>query len=404
MQDIRAALLSAVLVIPQAIAFAALAGLPPSYGLWASVIPVAVAALLGRTPELLTGPVVALSLALYSGLSQYAAPGGDTYIQYALFITLATGALQIVLSILGAQRILSWVPDWGTAAILSAVGVNLIASQIPSISGLPAVAIEGTIGQAWSALMALSDWHWQSIATVTVTIAVAFGSAGAPWRTLRALSLLAALSVGSLFAAMLPGMDQTLGNVSLGVPLSNPLALGATGWAWWPQWIPVIFTLAVLGLLQTGIIVRRVGGGVAELRREGLSGGVANIVAACTAGLPISGSFNRSIAHEQAGARTRWAAVGSGAAVLCVAFVPRLMSLIAIPAMSGMLLAIGWKLIDRNVFSQHKMFAVSVTTAGVFLGLQWAVALALALGAWRHFARGQQGTESADPAMRDVAP
>ena len=97
--DLLAGLTGAVLVLPQGIAFATIAGMPPEFGLYAAMIPAIIAALFGSSPQLVSGPTTAASIVLFSSLSAMAVPGSANYIQLALTLTLMVGVIELVMGL-----------------------------------------------------------------------------------------------------------------------------------------------------------------------------------------------------------------------------------------------------------------------------------------------------------------
>ena len=95
--DAFAALTGVVVVLPQGVAFATIAGMPPEYGLYAAMVPAIVAAVFGSSRQLVSGPTTAASIVLFSTLSALAVPGTEAYVRYALTLTFMVGAIQLAM-------------------------------------------------------------------------------------------------------------------------------------------------------------------------------------------------------------------------------------------------------------------------------------------------------------------
>ncbi len=333
--DAAAAVLAAVLVLPQAIAFAALAGLPPAWGLYSAVVPTAVAALAGSSRHVLTGPTNALSLALAAALAPLAVAGSAEYLRLALVVTLMIGLIQVAVALLRLG-----------------VLTHFIA---------PSVLLGFTSGAAlliaWHALADAGLWPRQDAAALVVagcTLALALAlRRGWP----RGPGLLLALVAGTLLgAALVQWGGATLPRLGR---LPQP----------WPEWqvpawqsadLPRLATIALaltlVALGQSVAIAKAMAqrsGQVLDVNRECLGQGLANTVGAFFSCFATCGSLNRSVPHLQAGARTPLAAVmAAGLLLALVAVAAPLLAWVPLAAISGLLLVVAWSLIDRAAWQE----------------------------------------------------
>src|SRR5262245_51995001 len=136
--DAIAGLIGATIVLPQGVAFATLAGLPPEYGLYAAMIPAIVGALFGSSMHLVTGPTNALSILLFSQLAPIAEPFSPQYVQLALTVAFLTGALQLALGIGGMGMLVNFISHSVIVGFTAAAGLIIIAAQAPSLLGIDA--------------------------------------------------------------------------------------------------------------------------------------------------------------------------------------------------------------------------------------------------------------------------
>jgi len=333
--DAAAALLAAVLVLPQGIAFAALAGLPLAWGLYSAVVPTLIAALAGSSRHVLTGPTNALSLALAASLAPLAVSGSAEYVRLALVVTLMIGVIQVAVALLRLGVLTHFIAPSVLLGFTSGAAVLI----------------------AWHALKDLGAWpqpDWPALAVALFTLALAL-AARRLWP--RSPALMVAL-VGGLLAGL--GF-QHLGGHALQQVGSLPQAwpdwhVPALQWADVPRLATIALALTLVALGQSVAIAKALAqrsGQHLDVNRECLGQGLANTVGAFFSCFASCGSLNRSVPHLQAGARTPLA--GVMAALLLVALVavaaPGL-ALIPLAAVSGLLLRVALSLIDRQAWRE----------------------------------------------------
>lgn len=390
--EARAGLITAALALPQAIAFAGLAGLPPQMGLWACVIPLVLTALVGDLPHLVTGPIVSVSLVMCSTLQLYATPGSRAYIGDAAVVTLGVGLLQLLIAGSGLVRLIDWIRAWGTEAITNAVAIALLLSQVPSALGLTTARLPDW-QQAWTALLDIRGANRAAIGLFLVTFGLGIVLGKAPWPMVRQLRLAIVLALGTALAWLLGLQVLQVGYAPPGLPWTH-MAWDAQTRAWLPQWTGLMLNLAVLALLQSVVLARafklRNPDRPVSLRREALAQGVANVVIAFTGGYVSGASFNRSITHARLGARCALAIVlAAGFLLLAAAAAPSLIACIPYPAMAAMLALTAVNMMEfRHARARSFIAACSVlvVACGVFIGIGWAVALAFGVAVAQHLA------------------
>ncbi len=390
--EARAGLITAALALPQAIAFAGLAGLPPQMGLWACVIPLVIAALVGDLPHLVTGPIVSVSLVMSSTLQLYATPGSGTYVRDVAVVTLGVGLLQLLIAAAGMARVIDWIRAWGTEAITNAVAVALLLSQVPAALGVTP-AILPNWQQAWTALLDIHGANPSAAGLFIVTFGLGIALGRTPWPIVRQLRLAIMLVLATALSWLLGLQLSQVGYAPLSIPWT-PIELDAQTRAWLPQWAGLMLDLAVLSLLQTVVLARafkmRNPSRPVSLRREALAQGVANVVVAFTGGYVGGASFNRSITHERLGARCALAIVFAAVfLVLAVAAAPSLIAQIPYPAMAAMLALTAVNMFELRQARTRPFIATCsalVVACGVFIGIGSAVALAFAIAVAQHLA------------------
>lgn len=325
--DLVAACIVSVLLIPQSLAYAMLAGLPPQAGLYASLLPLAAYAALGSSPFLSVGPVAMLALMIAQALSQ--APTDVSATDAGLVLAAEVGlALALAASLrLDALASLLSVPvlhGFETGATLS-----IAASQLPVLFGSPAHGFE------WPALLRSgveSHWAWQPWTLLfggTSLLLLLLARLGLPALLARLMRDSLATTVARLapllilLAAMLLAhavQVQARGVALVGTlpQLSLPLALPPVDLTLWLAMLPSALMLALLAYVSSLVVAESLARRRAQRihpRRElwGLAG--ANVVASFSGGMPVAGSFSRSVLLFDAGGRTR----------MCIVFIAILM-------------------------------------------------------------------------------
>lgn len=391
--DMRAAWVSALIMLPQAIAFAVLAGLPPEMGIYSSIVPVIVASLLGASPRLLSGPNTAVAMMIGPALAPLAVPGSNEYIAYAAVLTLLVGVAQFVGALGGIGRILEQLPRFTSTGLSLGIGLVMLTCQIAPALGL----MSSPNLPSWLAPWVFAErWHevnpWAVLVTgVTIATGQLFAWLRKPWMPGLIAALLAGAASGwvlDLCVGMSAVHLDRLGHLQLEFPAPVlPIAHIDDFYAW-KQLAASAIGIAVVASLQSVLILRSlaVDAGHRVCRRELLAQAAANLCASVFSGFACSGSFNRTASHVDAGAVTRAAVIMSSLILLGIgllaapvyAYVPR-------AAIAGALALVGWSMVRSGWKSAcaDKGFARAATLAlGVsvpFIGMQTALMLALVL-------------------------
>lgn len=388
--DAQAALLGALLVLPQGIAFAALAGLPAQYGLYAAVVPCIVAALAGSSRHVMSGPTNANSLALAAMLAPMAATGSAHYIELALMVTLMVGAIQLGIGALRLGRLADFISP---AALLGFTGgaallIGLHALRDATESGVPAgMGALRTLG-AW--LGSLADSHPLALAVAALALlGAALSRRYWPRSPHLLIGLVLASVAGALAQAMLAGrVDPLVVTGALPSPWPSP-HLPQVDLAELPELFDKALALSVIALGQSLSIAKVLAarsGQRLDVNREFVGQGLSNLVGGAMQCYLSCGSLNRSLPNLQAGARTPLAAVGS--ALLLLALVALLADALAqVPraAIAGLLLVVAASLLDLSAWRRlwridRAEFAVALATLVATLTLRLESAILLGAG------------------------
>jgi SulP family sulfate permease len=377
--DVLAGLLGAVLVLPQAIAFAALAGLPPQVGLATAVLPTIIAALAGSSRHVMSGPTNANSLALLAMLAPLAAVGGSQYIQLAFAVTVIVGLMQLAI---GALRLGALAHFISPAALQGFTGGAALLIAVHALKDLFGIALPAGQG-AGAALRSLAvRWHEAQPAALAVgaaTIAAAL--------VLRRLAprwpgLLVAIVVGTAVAS-------AVGHVAVVGPVPVP----------WPQWSPpqidlavlpeligLAFALTIVALGQSYSIAKVLAarsGQHLDANREFIGQGLSNAVGGMFGCYVSCGSLNRSLPNLEAGAKTPLASVFSALLLLAlVVLIASALALIPMASIAAVLLLVSWGLLDLRGWRRRWMlsrseFGIALATLAAMLAVRMDVAILL---------------------------
>ena len=310
--DLLAGLSVAMVLVPQSMAYAELAGLPPHLGLFASALPPILAAFFASSPYLQTGPVALTSLLTFGALAGLAEVGTANYVALAALLALLVGVTRLVLGLLRLGVVTYLMRDPVVTGFTSAAAILILASQLPKAFGV--VAPEG--GVLWRAGWSLGHPdRWEAAALGSAVVTVLLVLAGR--RVIHRLfpGALVAVGGGILVSRLADYGGPVVGDVPTGMPnLSLDLPWGSTG-----SLLVGGILIALVGYAEPASIARVFADAEGQkwsASREFVSQGVANVVAAFSGSFPVGGSFSRSSLNRLAGARTRWSGLVTGVTVL----------------------------------------------------------------------------------------
>ena len=311
--DLIAGVSVALVLVPQSMAYAVLAGLPAWHGLYAAAVAPVLAAPFASSRYLQTGPVALTSLLTIGALGTMAAVGSDNYVALAALLALVVGVTRLAIGALRAGAV-AWLMSRPVLRGFTAGAALLIcASQLPAALGLVAEGESILKRTAWT----LSHPEAWVAGAVVLSVATAVAMRGG--RRIHRLfpGVLVAVVVGLLASVVGLPVGPTIGEVPSGLPhvaLDLPWSeLGALV-------LPGV-VIALIGFAEPAAIARTFAAKDREAwdpNREFVSQGVANIAAGLFAGFPVGGSFARSSIAKEAGGRTRVTGAVAGATVLLV--------------------------------------------------------------------------------------
>lgn len=383
--DLQAGLLGALLVLPQGIAFATLAGLPPQYGLYSAVIPTIVAALAGSSWHVVSGPTNANSLALAAMLTPLVAAGSPAYIELALAVTLMVGLIQAGVGLLRLGQVANFISPAALLGFTSGAA-GLIA--IHALRELLDAGVPSGLGPGGVLLQSLQRLPQSNPGALLVGL-TALGVA----LVLRRLAprwpgMLLGLVSASVLGALLPAgwAVHTIGALPSPWPRFHlPVVSGAA----LPELFDKALALSIIALGQSVSIAKAMAarsGQRIDTNREFLGQGLANLVGGFFSCYLSCGSLNRSLPNLEAGARTPLAGVAAALWLLVlVALSGPLLAHIAHAAIAGLLLLVAWSLLDLARWRRLRQldrtdFAIALLTLAATLLLRLETAILLGTG------------------------
>jgi sulfate permease, SulP family len=348
--DAIAGLVGAIVVLPQGIAFAALAGLPPEYGLYCAMVPTLVAALFGSSMHAIAGPTNAVSLMVFAVLTPLATPMTPHYVQLALTLALMSGVIMLVLGMLGFGALVNFMSRSVVLGFTAALGVLIFLSQLGAFLGIdsPPATFHEMVAGTFRHLGEAKPW-------VALVAAGTLALGALSHRVLpRIPPMLTAMVLGSAAAYLLNralGADntglKTLGPLPGALPrLSHPDLAVSTLQSLLPGAIAVALVSLTQALSITHAIALKSGQRL-DNNQDFIAQGLANVAAAFFSGFPTSTSVNRAGINYDAGAKTPMSAIFAALfLVLVLLAVAPLVAFLPFAVVAGMLFLIAWNLID----------------------------------------------------------
>ena len=383
--DMMAGLTGAIVVLPQGVAFATIAGMPPEYGLYAGMVPAIVAALFGSSWHLVSGPTTAASIVLFSSLSMYAEPGSMDYVALALTLTFMVGAIELALGLARMGALVNFISHSVITGFTAGAAILIASKQLKNFFGVPIERgghLHDILIQFWHQLPNINPY-----VTTVAFITLLSGLAVQRWFP-RLPYLIIAMIFGSLVALLLNAMfgADTTAIATVGAlpqtlpPLSAPnLSLDAI-----KNLAPTALAVTLFALTEAVSIGRSLGarsGQRIDGNQEFIGQGLSNLTGSFFSGYVATGSFNRSGLNYQAGAKTPLAAMFAGLLlIVIVLMVAPLAAYLPNAAMAGILFLVAWGLIDFKEIghilkaSRRETAIMGVTLFGaLFLELEFSI-------------------------------
>ena len=395
--DVLAGLTGAIVVLPQGIAFALLAGMPPHYGLYAAMVPCLIAALYGSSRLMVTGPANAISLTTMALIAPLALPESTQYVALVLTLSFLVGVIQLALGFSGIGRWVEKVPHSVIVGFTAGAAVLIINSQVGTLLGINiprGTDVMDTL-KAIATLGLNGDIQWQSITLVIITLSII-----RLWRPLNRYvpSMLIAVIIGAIAAIIIeltfPLMNQ-FKRVSEIPGAFPPLSMPDLSPSTLQQLFAATLIMTLLASTEAMAIARAIALKTKDTfnaNQEFIGQGLANVAGSFFSAYPSSGSFNRTGVNLAAGAKTPLAALCAAVfLIIILAFVSPLAKHIPYVVIASLLLLVAWKLIDlKQILHEFRMgkkewVPMVITAIGtVTIALEWAILIGIFSSALMH--------------------
>ena len=385
--DMIAGFTGAVIVLPQGVAFATIAGLPPEYGLYTAMVTPIIAALFGSSLHLISGPTTAISIVVFSAANRHAIPGSEEFISLVLTMTFLAGVYQFAFGLARLGKLVNFVSHTVVIGFTAGAAILIATSQMKSVLGVTVARGESFL-HTWIALwdnLGLTNGYVLFVAVITLVTAILI-KRFAP----RAPNLLVGLIVGGLAAFGFGGAEQGIALVGEIPGHLPPLSSPDFSFSTIKALAPEAFAIALLGLIEAVSISRSVAtksNQQINASQEFVGQGLSNIVGSFFSSYAGSGSFTRSGINYAAGAKTPMSAIFAAVFLLLInLLIAPLTAYLPVAAMGGVILIVAYNLIDihhiKQIFKYSRSeTAILVTTflATLFLELEFAIYLGVIL-------------------------
>jgi SulP family sulfate permease len=386
--DLLAGISGALIVLPQGVAFATIAGLPPQYGLYAAMMPAVIGALWGSSWHLVSGPTTAISIAVFAAMSHLAEPGTPQYVQLVLTLTFLVGLFELILGLARMGALVNFISHTVVIGFTAGAAVLIAASQVRNFFGINIPRGTPFYEIMHQLVVQLFDSNPYVLTVAVITLATGILT---KMYVKKVPYMISAMVVGSIAAAVfnnLIGQDvtgiKTVGALPGGLPpLSMPdFSMDALRQTIGPALVITMLALTEAVSISRAIAVRseqRIDG-----NQEFIGQGLSNLVGSFFSAYPSSGSFNRSGVNYEAGAKTPLASIiASVTLALVLLVVAPLAAYLPNAAMAGILFLVAWGLIDfhhiSHIWHTSKTESIILWTtligtlfnleAGIFLGV-----------------------------------
>lgn len=384
-RDLVAAFTLAVMLIPQGIAYAMLAGVPPVMGLYASTIPLFIYAFLGSSKHLSIGPVAITSLLVFSGVPAYAEPGSSLFISMVIVLAAMVGVIQLLLGLLGLGFIVKFIPHSVMSGYTSAAAIVIGISQLKYILGIDL----GNYLQVQFLLLEL----FNKVSDIHVLALVIGGGCMVlllfmkKWKPKLPSALVAVvLSILTVVFFHLDSYDlRVVGHIPSGFP---EFSIPDFSMEMVKMLAPMALTIALLGFMES----LSIGKAVAKKEKYSIDPnkelkalGLANLIGSCFASFPVNGSFSRTAVNHQAGGATKMTAIFTAMLVLVtVGFFTSFFYYLPNATLAAIIMVAVYKLIDvkelKYLFRVKRFEGwiwVATFSTTLFIGIQWGILLGI---------------------------
>ena len=377
-KDFSTGLIVAIMLIPQGIAYAMLAGLPPVMGLYASTVPLIVYALFGTSRHLGVGPIAIISLLVLSGVSPLAQPGTEEYISLVILLTFMVGILQFAMGALKLGFMVNFLSHAVISGFTSATAIVIGFSQLKHLLGV-SLQSENVLMILWETAKRIGEIN-------PITLSIGVGSIVLLLLLARYLPkvpaplVLVVLTISLVYFLDLPQSGvQIVGDVPGGLPglaipflhlnMETVMAL-----------LPTALTIAFVGFVEAIAIAKAIA--IKERykvssNQELIGLGFANAASSLVSGYPVTGAFSRTAVNYQSGGRTQLASIITAVIIILILlFFTGVFYYLPNAVLAAIIMVAVYKLID--IKEARYLFKVN-TTDGICWLLTFLVALMIGI-------------------------
>lgn len=386
--DLLAAVIVTIMLVPQSLAYAMLAGLPPHIGLYASILPLVAYAVFGSSRTLAVGPVAVISLMTAAAVSEVAAPGTAAYVTAAATLAFLSGVMLVGMALLRLGFLANFLSHPVISGFITASGILIAVSQLKHILGVPAGGdtlpemLQGLASvlpstnpytvAVGAASLALLFWVRKRLKPLLVRLGIP--ARGADLIAKAGPVAAIALSIGAVLVFSLEDAGvRIVGEIPAGLP---PFALPVFDAALWVKLLPAAAIISLVGFVESISVAQTLAAKrrqrvVANQELTGL--GMANVASALSGGYPVTGGFARSVVNFDAGAQTPMAGVFTAAGILAATlFLTPLFRFLPQAVLAATIIVAVLSLVDlgaiRRTFRYSKAdFAAMAATIAVVL-------------------------------------
>jgi SulP family sulfate permease len=383
--DATAGLTVGAMLIPQAMAYAVIAGMPPIYGLYAGLVPLLVYPLFGTSRHLAVGPVAIDMLIVGAGVGALAQSGTERYVALAILLTALVGALQVAMGLLRLGFVASLLSRPVIAGLTTAASFIIAFSQLGNLIGVELGRSQYVHVLLWDALQNVGQTH-------LLTLGIGAGCVGLLWGLARWAPRVPGplvVVVGSTAAGWGLGLNQlgvaVIGDIPTGLPRPEVWAASLSDLnALFPAAVTVALVQFMKDVSLGRIFAKRHGYNI-DPNQELIGVGAGNLVGSVFQSIPASGSFSRSAVNDQADARTPLANVFAATVIgLTLLFLTPLFYYLPVPALAAIIFVSGFGLVDlrelRALFRARRRdgyIALFTAASTLFIGIQEGILLGI---------------------------
>ena len=385
--DFFAGLTGAIIVLPQSVAFATIAGMPPEYGLYTAMVVPIIAALFGSSFHLVSGPTTAISIVVFAAVSKYAEPGTQEFVSLALTLTFLAGVYQLVFGLAKFGLLINFVSHNVVMGFTAGAALLIASSQIPYIVGIDIARGEDFIHTWFDIYWGVGEFN---IYLLIVGLGTLMSAILVKILRPKYPNLLIGMLVGGVLAFYLSGLTDTIKTVGAMPAYFPPLSTPDFSLNSLKELAPEAFAIALLGLIEASSIGRSIAtksNQRIDANQEFVGQGASNIVGSFLSSYASSGSFTRSGVNFEAGARTPLSAILAALFLMVIVLlVAPLIAYLPLAAMAGIILLVAYNLVDfkniRKTFKYSKSESVIFTAtflATLLFELEFAIYLGVLL-------------------------